>query len=39
MKIKHKNIRCLSNSEKVVSSVRAHGKKSDSMWKGKQEYM
>ena len=39
MKVKHKNIKCHSNSEKVVNRVRAHGKKGESMWKGKRECM
>ena len=39
MKIKHKDIRCHSNSEQVVNRVRAHGKKGESMWKGKWEHM
>ena len=39
MKVSHKNIKCHSNSEKVVNRVRAHGKKGESMWKGKWEPM
>ena len=39
MKIKHKNIKCHSNSEKVVNRARAYGKKSENMWKGEREHM
>ena len=39
MRINYKNIKCHSNLEKVVNRVRAHGKKSESMWKGKWERM
>ena len=39
MKVSHKNIKCHSNLEKVVKRVRAHGKKGESMWKGRWEHM
>ena len=39
MRISHKNIECHSNLERVMNRVIAHGKKGQSMWKGKQEYM
>ena len=39
MRISHKNIECHSNLEEVVNRVKAHGKKGQSIWKGKQEHM
>ena len=39
MRISHKNIKCHSNSEGVVNRVKAHGKKGQSIWKGKWECM
>ena len=38
-RISHKNIKWHINSGKVVKRVRAHGKKGQSIWKGKWECM
>ena len=39
MRISHKNIKCHSNLEGIVKRVKAHGNKSQSIWKGKWECM